>query len=461
MTLGAAIRIFLGQGGLTTMKIGQQVYEQQLTKDPEILDALSNLLDNEDPLPKTAVFTILQHADLLSEGKAANDKRASIAQVEECLGHASVKQTHRCVLDTGKVAAAKIARPGLARTFQKDMAALRNMKRGLQRQDVNMPEGFLEQTEHACEQEIDFRHEESAQTAVRKNLEHRHERAVIDLAELGSHLPIVVPEIYAMKRLGEGDIGDVQVMVEEYVPGLSLKGVESFQHLIAKEEQGSMTLAEHEKLDGLRKRILEMYGAHAPQVEQSYRKLRTDHLRAQIALEFLTQVTEDGVFHADLHSGNIIVNLDPLKPSIGFIDWGSAGDVSAPTERSLASGFSEFMTELALTAKGQRRVSRLAEMINGWVSAPTESVETWSTHLERLLETKQGVSEFFKGLFLEVVGIPNVTIHPQFRIFLKGLASAGSHLEKINTATLMSSPNATLKGMALLHRNPGLQALVA
>lgn len=461
MNLGAAMRIFLGQGGLTTMKIGQQAYEQQLTKDPEILDALSNLLDNEDPLPKTAVFTILQHADLLSEGEVANDQGTSIAQVEECLGHASVKQTHRCVLDTGKVVAAKIARPGLARTFQKDMAALRNMKKSLRIKGVDIPDGFLEQTEHACEQEIDFRHEESAQAAVRKNLEQRYERAVIDLAELELQLPIVVPEIYAMKRLGEGKVEEVQVMVEEYVPGLSLKGVESFQALVEKERQGSMTLAEGEKLDGLRKRILEMYGVHAPQVEQSYQKLRTDNLRAQIALEFLTQVTEDGVFHADLHSGNIIVNLDPLKPSIGFIDWGSAGDVSGSTERSLASGFSEFVTELALIAKGQRHVSRLAEMISGWVSAPTESVETWTAHLERLLETRQGVSEFFKGLFLEVVGIPNVTIHPQFRIFLKGLASAGSHLEKINTTALSSSQSAMVKGFALLQRNPGLQALVA
>jgi ubiquinone biosynthesis protein len=80
---------------------------------------------------------------------------------------------------------------------------------------------------------------------------------------------------------------------------------------------------------------------------------------------FFTQVFRDNFFHADMHPGNIFVDIsDPAKPKYAAVDFGIVGTLDDHDRRYLAENF------LAFFDRDYNRVARL-HVDSGWVPAGT------------------------------------------------------------------------------------------
>ena len=86
---------------------------------------------------------------------------------------------------------------------------------------------------------------------------------------------------------------------------------------------------------------------------------------AQAGVEvFFTQVFRDSFFHADMHPGNIYIDIESPTPRIILIDFGIVSSLSEFDQRYLAENF------LAFLEKDYQRVAEL-HVESGWVPAGT------------------------------------------------------------------------------------------
>ena len=84
---------------------------------------------------------------------------------------------------------------------------------------------------------------------------------------------------------------------------------------------------------------------------------------------FFTQVFHHNLFHADMHPGNIFVDVsDPEHPRYVAVDFGIVGSLSARDQHYLAGNF------LAFFKRDYRRVAQL-HVDSGWVPADTRVTE--------------------------------------------------------------------------------------
>jgi ubiquinone biosynthesis protein len=80
---------------------------------------------------------------------------------------------------------------------------------------------------------------------------------------------------------------------------------------------------------------------------------------------FFTQVFRHNFFHADMHPGNIFIDVtDPANPKYVAVDFGIVGSLSASDQLYLAENF------LAFFRRDYRRVAKL-HVDSGWVPAET------------------------------------------------------------------------------------------
>jgi ubiquinone biosynthesis protein len=80
---------------------------------------------------------------------------------------------------------------------------------------------------------------------------------------------------------------------------------------------------------------------------------------------FFTQVFRHNFFHADMHPGNIFVDVtDPDRPKYVAVDFGIMGTLTREDQRYLAGNF------LAFFQRDYRRIARL-HVDSGWVPAHT------------------------------------------------------------------------------------------
>ncbi|MDF7667056.1 ubiquinone biosynthesis regulatory protein kinase UbiB [Orbaceae bacterium ESL0727] len=83
---------------------------------------------------------------------------------------------------------------------------------------------------------------------------------------------------------------------------------------------------------------------------------------------FFTQVFRDNFFHADMHPGNIFVDItDPQNPRYIGIDCAIVGELSPEDQRYLAENF------LAFFNRDYRKIAE-TYILSGWVPATTDAV---------------------------------------------------------------------------------------
>ncbi len=270
--------------GPTYVKIGQLASNRSDLLPKAYCDAFEKLRDDANPMPFDVVIEQIDRA----YGKSWHEGFASIDPVP--LGAASIAQVHKATLLDGTTVAVKVRRPGVAESMAEDimlmkhLLALGEFASNSHRSILLSLEGFVEEIERTTASEVDF-------TSELHNLMRFHD----ELAdEEGVTSPVAYPQ-YSCES----------VLVMEFVQGTEISHTEE-----------------------LRQQGVDM-NALARRVCQSY----------------VTQVLDDGFFHADPHPGNLLIR----NGKIVYIDLGIMGRLS-PRDRA---GFGNIIEAVGMESSSE------------------------------------------------------------------------------------------------------------
>ncbi|HJG80267.1 MAG TPA: AarF/ABC1/UbiB kinase family protein [Brevibacterium senegalense] len=253
----------LAAAGVTFVKLGQFVATRADMIPSEFVEELSALQSEVPPVPLAQVRPVLE-----STWGATIDEVCREFD-EKPLAAASVAQVHRAVLHSGEEVVVKVQRPNLRRQVRADSDILMVLAERFERTAswarsiglTGIVRGFLD----SLAEELDYRGEIRQTVAMRQELESRPQSQV--------RIPTVHEELSGR-----------QVIVMERMPGRPLSRGEEVLG-------GLSTIARREMAE-------------------------------QLFVVVARQMLEAGVFHADLHAGNIMIS-DAAR--IGLIDFGAVG----------------------------------------------------------------------------------------------------------------------------------------
>jgi predicted unusual protein kinase regulating ubiquinone biosynthesis (AarF/ABC1/UbiB family) len=258
-------RAALEELGTTYVKLGQLLSSRPDLLPDVYIEELGHLVDEVQPVPFVDIDATIR-AEIGDEVFASIDP--------EPLAAASVAQTHRALMKSGREVVVKVRRPGIAEQVELDLSVLRSTAGLLAGHSETARrlqlEALADELEVHLRQELDFV-EEAHNTELIAGLVRQYER-------------IVVPQV-------------VRPFVTERVLVL-------------------------EWIDG--KKVERDHGL-APE------------LAAELAREFfgayVRQVIVEGVYHADPHAGNILLTRDGR---LALLDFGLLGRLDEDTRRGLS-----------------------------------------------------------------------------------------------------------------------------
>ncbi len=230
----------------------------------------------------------------------------------EPLASASVAQVHAAQLKNGRSVVVKVLRPGIANIITRDVGLLRIIAHLAERYSSELarlrPLDVVAEFERYIFDELDLQREAANASQLRRNFE--------------KSADLYVPEVF-WDWITEG------VMVMERVEGIPISDIDALKAV-------NTDLAE---------------------------------LAQKGVLIFYTQVFKDNFFHADMHPGNILVDVtDPKNPSYIAMDFGIVGSLTPQDQHYMAENFRAFF---------DRNYTRIAELHieSGWVPAETRIYE--------------------------------------------------------------------------------------
>jgi predicted unusual protein kinase regulating ubiquinone biosynthesis (AarF/ABC1/UbiB family) len=278
-----SFRAALEELGTTYIKLGQLLSSRPDLLPDVYIDELSRLVDEVPPVPFVDI-------DATVRAELGDDVFASLDPVP--LATASIAQTHRALLTSGRDVVVKVRRPGIVEHVELDLDVLRSTASLLaghsETAQLLQLEALADELEVHLRNELDFV-EEAHNTELIAGLVAEYDR-------------IIVPQVirpYVTER----------VLVLEWIDG---------------EKVG----AAH----GL-----------APQV--------AGDLARQFFSAYVRQVVVEGVYHADPHSGNVLLTKDGR---LALLDFGLLGRLDDDTRRGLS---------LLLLALAQNRADDVADLI--------------------------------------------------------------------------------------------------
>jgi ubiquinone biosynthesis protein len=286
------LRGVLEESGGMFVKLGQIASTRTDVLPDELTDELSNLRADVRPVPDSEIREVVEH----SLGEPIEQAFGSFEH--QPLAAASIGQTHRAVLSDGTRVVVKVQRPGIDEVVARDASVLRLASARLERhveiaREVGLS-GFSEELISGLEQELDYQHEASVGTALREN------RAGDD--------GISIPAVHST-------LSTDRVLVMEEVVGRSI--------------------------------------ADPAAIEAS--PVPAHELASRLLSSFLGQVLEDGLFHADPHPGNLLIDE---AGTIWMLDFGSVGRLDARALdglRGMALGVAT--SDVSLLARAARDMS--------------------------------------------------------------------------------------------------------
>ena len=272
--------------GPTYVKIGQLASNRSDLLPKAYCDAFEKLRDDANPMPFDVVIEQIDRA----YGKSWHEVFASIDPVP--LGAASIAQVHKATLLDGTTVAVKVRRPGVAESMAEDimlmkhLLALGEFASNSHRDILLSLEGFIEEIERTTASEVNF-------TSELHNLMRFHD----ELAdEEGVTSPVAYPQ-YSCES----------VLVMEFVQGTEMS------HTQALREQG----------------------------------IDVSALARRVCQSYVTQVLDDGFFHADPHPGNILVR----DGEVVWIDLGMVGTLTVSERMLVGKVFTAVATDNAYLLK--------------------------------------------------------------------------------------------------------------
>lgn len=273
--------------GPAYIKFGQLLATRPDIVGPELSSELSVLLDRLPPFPEAQAKAEI-HRQL------GSDVDALYSEFSAPVAAASIAQVHRArVRLTGREVAVKILRPDIERIFQKDIDAFHLSARVIEwflpATRRLRPTDVVTHFETVVLAELDFRMEAAAAAEYAANTKGDDDFSV----------PAVIWELSARR-----------VLTLDWVDGIPLNDV-----------------------DALRKSHINL-----------------EALAVRVVRSFLLHVLRDGLFHADMHQGNVMVQPDG---SLVAYDFGIMGRIDDYTRRVYAEILAGFIS------RDYKRVARV------------------------------------------------------------------------------------------------------
>jgi ubiquinone biosynthesis protein len=299
---GERLRLALQDMGPVYVKFGQIVSTRRDLVPADIADELALLQDQVPPFPGAEAVAIIE--------KALQKPLAELFLDfdPEPLASASIAQVHAATLPDGREMVVKVVRPGIRRQLRRDIDLLMSIARLAEKYmeggaRVKPPE-FVREFETFVFDELDMTREAANASVLRHNFKDSKD--------------LYVPEIY-------WPYCREQVLVLERIRGVPVNDIEQLKALGV-------------DLERLAKRGIRV---------------------------FYTQVFRDNLFHADMHPGNIFVDVsNPEDASFIALDFGIVASLTPKDLYYITENF------LALFNRDYYRVAQL-HIDAGWVPPDT------------------------------------------------------------------------------------------
>lgn len=301
-TLGARIRMALIELGPIFVKFGQSLSTRPDLLPKDVAIELAQLQDRVPPFPSDEALAIIEGA----YGKSVGEVFASFDS--EPLAAASIAQVHTATLKDGQEVIVKVLRPGVKKRIERDMAVLYAMA-GLAERFWSEgrrlhPVDVVSEYEKTTLDELDLMREAANAAQLRRNF--------------AGSTKLYVPAVH-------WDYCRKNVLVMERIYGVPISDMDTL-----KARQTNFKRLAHDGVD-----------------------------------IFFTQVFQHNFFHADMHPGNIFVDVTtPDFPRYIAVDFGIVGTLSTRDQYYLAENF------LAFFNRDYYRVAKL-HLDSGWVPPET------------------------------------------------------------------------------------------
>lgn len=326
------IRLALEALGPTFVKLGQALSTRSDLFPDEYIDEFAKLQDNVPAFDSALSIQIIEK----SLKKPLLEVFKSFDEIP--LAAASIAQVHSAILKNGDEVVVKVVRPNIQKVILRDIQLMEMIARAVENYvsggERLRPVEVVQEYRRTILSELDLTREAANGMQLKRNFEGSTE--------------MYVPHIYM-----EYVFKDIMVM--EKISGVPVDHVDTLKAL----------------------------GVNIPKL-------------AELSVEvFFKQVFVDSFFHADMHPGNIFVDVkDPKNPSYIALDYGIIGTLGEEDKHYLASNF------LAFFNRDYRRVAEL-HVESGWVPADT-SIEELESAIRSICEPifNKPLSEISFGGFL-------------------------------------------------------------
>ena len=356
-SLARRLRLAIESLGPVFIKFGQILSTRRDLLPEDYAIELAMLQDKVPPFPSDQAMQLVEQ----SLGQKLTEVFANFD--EEPLASASVAQVHSATLLDGTEVVVKIIRPEIEKIIQQDLKLLLTLARNAERLSLDARRLHLiqivEDYEFTIMNELNLKLEGANTTKLRRNF-------------AGSEL-LYVPRVY-WEHTRE------RILVMERIYGTSVREVETLRR------------------QGTDMKLLAERGVET----------------------FFTQVFNDNFFHADMHPGNIFIDLThPDNPKYIAIDCAIMGSLTQEDQRYLAHNL------LAFFNQDYKEVVRL-HLESGWVPTDTDAA-AFETVIREVCEPifEKPLSEISFGYFLvtlfQTARAFNMEVQPQLVLLQKTL----------------------------------------
>ena len=296
------IRRALEDLGPIYVKFGQALSTRKDLLPDDISDELVKLQDQVPPFANEIARSIIEK----ELGMSIDEAFAEFDPTP--LASASVAQVHTAVLHTGESVIVKVLRPDIEERIRSDIGLLYELARFAERfwADARRLRAMdvVAEFERTTLDELDLVREAANAAKLRRNFENSE---LIYIPEI--HWPLTRQKVMVMERIHGIPVGEIEQL----------------------------------KAGGANFKVLAERGVEI----------------------FFTQVFRDNFFHADMHPGNIFVDLPDKYIAV---DFGIVGSLSLSDQRYLAENF------LAFFNRDYRKVAEM-HVESGWVPSSTRIEE--------------------------------------------------------------------------------------
>ncbi|HLV78161.1 MAG TPA: ubiquinone biosynthesis regulatory protein kinase UbiB [Marinobacter sp.] len=302
LSRGDRLRLALEELGPVFVKFGQILSTRRDLLPDDMAEALKQLQDRVPPFSSAQARTIIE----TSLGAPVSELFAEFGT--DPMASASVAQVHAATLPNGQKVVVKVLRPGIEKVIRQDLALMYLMASLLEKYWSEgkrlRPVDVVADYDATIHDELDLQREAANASQLRRNFENS---------------PLIyIPFI-------DWDYTRKSVLVMERIHGIPIADVDRL------------------KAAGVNMKVLAEKGVEI----------------------FFTQVFRDSFFHADMHPGNIFVDVsNPADPKYIAIDFGIVGTLAPDDQSYLARNL------LAFFRRDYRQVAQL-HIQSGWVPPDT------------------------------------------------------------------------------------------